>query len=611
MCGICGIVGPQERLARLPAMVAALHHRGPDDAGTYRDGVIALGHTRLSILDLSPAGHQPMHDASGRLTIVFNGEIYNYLELREELAGYPFRTQTDTEVILAAYKAWGVDCLRRFNGMWAFAIHDKEQDLLFCARDRIGVKPFFYARDRAAFLFASEIKALLAADVPRRPNHRIISDFLVDGHYDHTTATFFEGISQLAAGHYMIVRGTQVRIHQYWDLPERTAPVGLEEAKARIRELLEDAVRIRLRADVPVGVHLSAGLDSSTMVLFANKALERQGRLETFSMCFRERQFDEGRRIRQLLPLLRCSANFSYLTCAEASAMIEEVVRQQDQPFAGVPTIAYTKMDKLARQRQVLVMLEGQGSDELFAGYAYYQGPRIAALLKRMRLIAAARSLRRSAEGKGAITAARALLRSLRAQRRPIAQDGTVATRPACLRPDYVARHYRRPSLSPRSGSTLGGLLYRDLRHTKLPKILRMNDHASMHSGIEVRFPFLDYRLVEYAFSLPDDLKIHDGVQKFVLREMMAQVLPERIRTLPKIAVQTPQQQWMKGCLRSVVDSVISSESFAARGIFDVAKVREEFERYLADDREQNSFALWQWVSLELWFRAYIDAADA
>jgi asparagine synthase (glutamine-hydrolysing) len=420
MCGISGIWHLDNSRSISPSLIAqmtfTLRHRGPDDEGYLfvdtvtghhegrrgRDTVpelqmpdvrqgsekrydLAFGFRRLSIIDLSPAGHQPMGNADGSLWVVYNGEIYNYLELREELKarGHTFRTATDTEVILCAYEEWGEACLERFNGMWAFALWDGHRQQLFCARDRFGIKPFYYVWDGTTFAFASEIKALLQMpDITRRPNEPVIYDYLRYGHLDHSEETFFTGIKQFPPAHFLLLRPTrQFSLRRYWDLiPDRRAePLFTSDASyaERFYSLFEDAVRLRLRSDVPIGTCLSGGLDSSAIVCVANKLLLDENvidpdlvgeRQRTFSSCFDDRQYDERQYIQAVLALTGAEPNYTFPKGGELLDALTKLMWHQDEPFGSTSIYAQWRVMEKTAERGVKVLLDGQGGDELLAG---------------------------------------------------------------------------------------------------------------------------------------------------------------------------------------------------------------------------------------------------
>lgn len=623
MCGIAGIVGAAEGAAaegvagvrgRLAAMVAAQHHRGPDDQGLFvsGDGAVALGHNRLSILDLSPLGHQPMAGRDDASWIVFNGEIYNYLELRAALPGYPYRSRTDTEVILAAYERWGAACVERFVGMFAFALWDARRRRLFCARDRLGIKPFHYARQGTAWLFASEVKALLAAGLPAAPNLATWAAYLNSGFYDHGDDTFFAGVCTLPPGHTLtLTPGGSPVVRPYWDLPALAAePLALSDdaAAERLRALLADAVALRLRSDVPLGVNLSGGLDSASMMVTADRLLQAEGAVQTFTASFEDPRYDELDFADDVPRLTRWARHLQRLPEGAVWDVTAEALWHQEAPFGGIATLAYHHLHRLAREAGVTVLLEGQGVDEMLAGYDYFRPHHYLDLLEAGQGAALRRALR--ADGPAAPRTLAAMRRLRRGLPLQVYQDGTSHLRPHCVLPAVRALDPGEEGFPRPFATRLSNALYRDLRFTKLPRVLRMNDRLSMAFSRELREPFLDHRLVEFLFRLPGHHKIRDGQSKYVLRHAMNGRLPDAVRLAAKRGVVTPQREWLRTTLRPTVEALIASPSFARRGLFDAAAVQEAYRRFCAGEG-QNAFFVWQWVCTELWFRRFVDEAPA
>ena len=436
MCGIAGLVhvdGASVDIARLIQMTARLRHRGPDDEGyllgVFPDGIavpaagaetvaplnaslprvdaaltgerasLGFGHRRLSIIDCTPGGHQPMTDGSGALWLIYNGEIYNYVELRAELEGkgHVFRTRSDTEVILAAYAEWGTECLQHFNGMWAFCLWDRRRGQLFCARDRFGVKPFYYCSDGRSFAFASEIKALLTASgAPATANTAMAYDYLALDLLDHTAETLIAGIQQLPPGHFLILDGRgQVAVQRYYTLPFTTDDAPCDEpAIARLgvayRELLTDAVRLRLRTDVPLGSCLSGGLDSSSIVCAMSELLSTapsEAVQRTFTAAYDDPACDERRFARAIVDATGVHADYTFPQAAELWDEMLALTWHQDEPFSSTSMYAQWCVMRAARRHGVTVMLDGQGGDELFAGYTMYYPIFLKTLLRRGRLL--------------------------------------------------------------------------------------------------------------------------------------------------------------------------------------------------------------------------------
>ena len=386
MCGIAGIIGKIENREQLmQQMLNKQHHRGPDAQGSWQDDQIILGHNRLSIIDLHQSANQPMHSACGRYVIIFNGEIYNYKELKQQLLpGYDFKTQSDTEVILAAYKKWGKDCLHQLNGMFSFAIWDKEDKKLFVARDRFGVKPFYYAVSQGNLFFSSEIKTLWAAGIPKEKYLGVWAKYLAYGSYGLPNETFWKNIHQLSAGHYLAVEvakestfnATTIQPILWYDFVERikiTPQPELKELKEKYLSLLEEAIQLRFRADVPVGFNISGGLDSSTLLALVNQAFPTNKSIEAFTFYTGHPDYDELPWVQEMISLTGNPLNKCLLRSDEVPALIEEVSYYEDEPFGGFPSLAYSLIFKNAREKGILVLLDGQGMDEAWAGYDYYQ----------------------------------------------------------------------------------------------------------------------------------------------------------------------------------------------------------------------------------------------
>jgi asparagine synthase (glutamine-hydrolysing) len=673
MCGITGLVDSSGSggIAMIVPMTASLCHRGPDDEGylladsrTHRlmqcggpdsmPGVtgqlapvpqtkqdwqefdLALGHRRLSILDLSAAGHCPMPSADGQAWITYNGEVYNYVELGAELErlGYRFRSGSDAEVVVNAYVEWGPDCLRRFNGMWAFAIWDVHRRQVFCARDRFGIKPFHYYWDGRFLAFASEIKALLAhPDIPRRPNDGIIYDYLVLGSLDHTDETFFEGVRRLPASHYLLFDLDQGRleVRRWWDVEANAALNGSIRADDRelaveFRELLTDAVRLRLRSDVPIGTCLSGGLDSSSIVSLANRLMLEEGavprelvgeRQKTFSACFDDPAIDERPYIRQIIEHTQAESNQVFPQGkGRLWDEIEQLVWHQEEPFGSTGIYSQWNVMRLARQHGVTVLLDGQGGDELLAGYHHYLGPFLAQTMRARGLLSALQAGRAASATTGqsmVLLLGLWLYNSLpdRAQRLMLGlgnarfRSNPTVSPSAMLEPSF-ARRFRETWLmhgKHRGYDILAERLYQDVFVHSLPALLRYEDRNSMAFSLEARVPFLDHRLVECVFSLPATCRVRDGWTKWILRQAMEGILPEGIRwRRGKLGFATPEARWLRegsGWIRSLFNAgeVLSTPYLNARTIRRLQS--------LVDDGQADISGLWRVLNLELWLRVF------
>ena len=601
MCGIAGqfaLNGERADADLVGAMAERLLHRGPDGEGSFFSGPVGLAHRRLAIIDLSDEGRQPMANEDGSLQIVFNGEVYNYPELREELlaAGHRFATATDTEVILHAYEEWGRDCLARFNGMWAFALWDERRRELFCARDRLGVKPFYYTLAGGSFLFASEIKALLAHPAAgRRPNDRMLSTFLAWGVADHTGETMYEGVFQLPPAHFIVVSGGGAgEPHRYWDVvmndASRSAGIDDEAAAWEVRDLLTDAVRLRLRSDVPVGTCLSGGIDSSTVTALINVLLraERPGsvgnRQKTFSVCFGDPRFDESRHIDTVVAATGVASRRTTPATEGLWEDIERLLYLQDEPFASLSIYAQYCVMRLA-QSEVKVVLDGQGADEQLGGYIAYQMPYIRGLLRRGEILAALREGIGSARHHRSFFSWAARQSRVRSKRRGL------------LRGDAP------PVL--RYAGSLDEVLKREVTASNLPLLLHWEDRNSMAFSIEARVPFLDYRLVEYLAGLPLDQKVRGGVTKYVLRRAIRGLVPEAIRCrMDKMGFVTPEEAWMKDKLAPEILALFSSPEFSRRPYWDADQVLRNYREFL-DGKSAYSTEFWRIACAELWLRQF------
>ncbi len=610
MCGISGIIGKGWRLPDLLAMVKVQHHRGPDSDGTWisDDGRVGLGHNRLSIIDLSTSGSQPMEDSRSGRWIVLNGEIYNYIELKQELFDYPYRSATDTEVVLAAYDRWGEKCVDHFIGMFAFAIWDPRKNCLFCARDRLGIKPFHYVVNSNLFLFASEIKAILASGFKAEPNHRIWADYLVHGYFDHSDDTFFAGIKVLPPGCTLTVNDGEITICRYWDLADLTLDIvnaPEDEVVKEFRRLLNDSVRLRLRSDVPVGVNLSGGLDSASLLVTVDDIIDKDGEIQTFTAGYDDPQYDEKGFADSIITHSNWKRNYQRLAPVDVIKLADEVMWHQEAPFGGVSTIAYHYQHKLAKEMGVTVLLEGQGVDEMLAGYNYMRPYYLADLIHNRiwaELHANLRGLGKS--WKTELSQAKSILSN--GGWINVYQDGTNHLRPEGVSNDIADHGMVAPNFDSSYPDSLRRILFRDLRWTKLPRVLRMNDRLSMAFSRELREPYLDHRIVEYLFRLPGHLRIKNGLGKYLLRRTMTEKLPRQLCWSGKRAVVSPQREWFLGPLRSWVIELINSSEFANRGYFKVSEVKRLFDGYCKGDNS-NAFFIWQWINVELWHRQFIN----
>ena len=566
MCGIAGILSPFDREQDLEQMLNLQKHRGPDHTGRFRDnGFACLGHNRLSIIDLSEAANQPFTDNSGRYKLVFNGEIYNYLELREELKSiYEFRTQSDTEVLIAAYKHYGKNCLDKLNGMFSFAIWDTKEKSFFAARDRFGVKPFYYANNSEEFFFASEIKSLTGILKNIEPSLKVWANYFAYGSYGLPNQTFFQNIFQLPAGHFLIYKDGELKIEQWYNFVEHVQKVkvnnDLEKTKAEYFDLLKDSVYLRFRANVEVGFNISGGVDSSLLLALVNQYENREN-IKAFTFYTGNERYDELPWVEKMIsktknPLSKIRLDFNEVE--ELSKTISDI---QDEPFGGIPTLAYSKIFRQARRDNVLVLLDGQGMDEQWAGYDYYGSDPTATI-----------------QGQ---------------------KENFSPFKINCLSRDLL-KIAEKPVYPEPFDNQLQNLQYRDLFYTKIPRALRFNDRISMAAGTELREPFLDYRLVEFAFAQPEQFKIKGSVHKYLLRELVKELVPSDISYAPKRPLQTPQREWLGDELNIWVEAQLKKLTESQYSYwFELDEMHKEWRKYKEGER-QSSFHIWQLVNAGL-----------
>ena len=561
MCGIAGILGENAKSNIIDNMLMVQHHRGPDYKGKWLEDGVALGHNRLSIIDLSNSANQPFSDNTKRYTIVFNGEIYNYIELRKKLkSSYKFQTSSDTEVLLAAFIFWGKDCLKHLNGMFSFAIYDNKSKSLFAARDRFGVKPFFYHKSNNSFYFSSEIKAIHAAGIKKKPNEEIWASYFAYGSYGMPDETFWEEIHQLPGGHYLELKNRTLSISKWYVFEEEVKKfdekIPFNDVKEKYAALLKNSIELRFRADVSVGFNISGGLDSSTLLVFVNQ-MEGKENINAYTFYTGHKDYDELFWVKEMINTTQNPLNKVLLTVDHFTKEIDFLTHIQDEPCGGIPTIAYSKIFKEARKDDVIVLLDGQGMDEQWAGYDYY-------LKKNDQLIQGM---------KGS----------------PFKKN--------VLSKEFLSKA-KKPYYPTPFENELLNKQYRDLFYTKIPRALRFNDRVSMAYSTELREPFLDYRLVEYAFAQPYEYKIKNGIQKYLLRELVSEYLDDSITNSPKRPLQTPQREWLGNELSGYVESKIKNlKDSDFSSWFDINEMSNEWQKYKDGDND-SSFHIWQWISL-------------
>jgi asparagine synthase (glutamine-hydrolysing) len=629
MCGIAGIVsvdGFDPR--RLVAMTQMIRYRGPSGYGfAYMNPgtnanpeihhndenlpalkpTVGLGNRRLAILDVSAAGNQPMVTEGGASCVTYNGEIYNYKELRQELEqlGHLFRTGTDTEVLLHSYQQWGEECLKRFNGMWSFALWDSAKQVLFCARDRFGVKPFYFAVTDGTFYFASEMKQILmASGMKRKANAEVVAYFLEWGLQDHLEETFFKGICQLQGGHSLTLKLATVlrpEISRYWTL-ETGPELEAEEASAteEFRERFLDAVKLRLRSDVPVGVCLSGGLDSSSILCQA-KIVSPQTKFQTFSACFEDVAIDEREYISAAMQAAQVEGHWSFPQGIAFWKQADAIAYHQDAPIGGTSVFAQWKVMESAQQHGIPVVLGGQGGDEALCGYQKYYLFHLWHLLRHVSPLFFSESVSWARNGTNSFWTMGSVSRYFPGMLR---KQYSLTERLASTR---LQKTVQGVTSMMGAGVSIAERQKTDILQSSLPTLLRHEDRNSMAHSVESRLPFLDYRLVEFAVRCPSSLKLRDGWTKWILREALKDTLPEKIRLRKtKLGFNVPERNWLLLGLRNGRRHLWQTSNLRMAEFLDPRKFTDECKRYVSE--APNALApelMFRALSLEMWARVH------
>jgi asparagine synthase (glutamine-hydrolysing) len=608
-------------------MCAAIVHRGPDDEGIYAQGRVGLGVRRLSIIDLA-TGHQPISNEDGTLWIAFNGEIYNHLTLREQLIarGHRYRTNSDTETIIHLYEEYGRDCVNYLRGMFAFAIWDARQRSLFVARDRLGIKPLYYRLTRECFIFGSEIKAILAhPEVEPEFNREILPEYLAFG-YLSGPETFFSGVRKLMPGHSLELEETgELRIQQYWDLPQTSDSTRHSESYyvEGYRDLLEQAVSSHLMSDVPLGVFLSGGLDSSAVAALTTKI--GRAPVETFSVGYAEQSYSELLHARQVASHLNSIHHEVTISTDEFVNALPKLIWHEDEPIVWPSSVALYFVARLARER-VTVVLTGEGSDETLAGYTRYAFTLKNAAVDRIYRRLTPQILRRGI--RDSISDSRLISATVRRKlaHTCLARDGDSWSSfyfdnffsafsqndQAELLTDDLTRSFADGDAyrnvmevwNHSSGDLLHRLLFSDVK-TYLVEVLMKQDNMSMAASVESRVPFLDHALVEFAMSIPLELQVSGLTGKRILKKAVTDLLPSSIVNQPKLGFPTPWSIWLGPQLDAIRNPLLEPRSIN-RGLFKHAAVERLFHEHRARHRD-HSDRIWRLLNLELWFRVCVE----
>jgi len=627
MCGICGkinINNPASPVTEglIRSMCGVLKHRGPDDSGIYINGAVGLGHSRLSIIDLSPAGRQPMSNEDNTLWLVLNGEIYNFIELRKglEAKGHKFKSHTDTEVILHLYEEKGVDCLKDLRGMFAFALWDEKRKSLFLARDRVGKKPLCYANVNGSFLFASEMKSILQdPDVKADVDLRMIPYYLTYG-YTPSPCTMFKGIKKLQPAHYLLYQKGNIEIKRYWQLDfSKKTVLDEKECAAQVLVHLEEAVKVRLISDVPLGAFLSGGIDSSAVVAMMARNMSKP--VKTFSVGFEEASHSELSFARIVAKAFGTDHR-EYIVKPDAMHILPKLIWHYNEPYADSSALPSFYVAKMTRQ-DVTVALNGDGGDENFAGYIRYMATRVSEKVPHGISKAMAFAFRNG------------LNNTMRSNRlfSKIIRFASVASQPTreryynwiiifrdrekeFLYTDSFKKmlQHENPPFSYMNGlfeacaglEVVDSLLYADINSYLPEDLLVKMDIASMANSLEARSPFLDHKFMEFCVSVPSGLKIKRGVLKYILKKSLNGILPYEILRRGKMGFGVPIDNWFRKELKNYCYEILLSDKCVRRGFF-----RKEYVKKILDDQSQyksnSGDKIWALLNLELWHRIFID----
>jgi asparagine synthase (glutamine-hydrolysing) len=622
MCGICGVVSFQPNTTVDPSVLKrmndSIRHRGPDDDGYYQDAQASLAMRRLSIIDLY-TGQQPISNETGDVWVVYNGEIYNFKDVRAELErrGHTFKTQTDTEVIVHAYEEYGDECVKHFNGMFAISLWDARKCRLFLARDRVGIKPLYYWADQTKLVFASELKALiLHPDVPRQTNLTALDLFLTL-EYVPAPYTIYEGVFKLLPGHTLTVQDGQVKINQYWDVPYQPVSQSEAECAEALSVLINDATRIRLISDVPLGAFLSGGIDSSTIVGYMSQNMSEP--VQTFSIGFEDDTYDEVPYANAVAKHFGTNHHVEVLK-PDIVSLVEQLVPHHDEPFADTSIFPTYLVSKLASQK-VKVVLSGDGGDELFAGYDTYIAEKLNRYYGLLPRALRQRVLPKYAEWLPPQPAKKGFINKVKRMVEGGALDPSLQhTRwmmflnsaeknslyrsdlRAMLNDDVTADYFGGYFEKANRFDNLAQQQYVDIKTYLADDILTKVDRMSMAVSIEARVPLLDYRVVEFAMNLPSHMKLNGSRTKSILRNAVKSLVPDLVLEKPKQGFSIPMKHWLRTSLKPLMLDLLSKDTLHKHGYFDHQVVSKWIREHL-NERANHSHRLWPLMVFELWCR--------
>jgi asparagine synthase (glutamine-hydrolysing) len=614
MCGICGIIDFKNNFtddAVVKRMMQSIKHRGPDGEGSFINSNVALGHVRLSIIDLSVEANQPMFSDDGNLIIVFNGEIYNFNELKSQLIlKYKFKTHSDTEVIVNAYREWGEECLHRLNGMFSFVIFDINQGTIFAARDRFGIKPFYYSYNKDYFIFGSEIKAILnSGKTGAELNESMLYDFIIFNRTDHSVDTCFKNICNLRPGHKLClnIKTGYLNIEQWYFMPEiKKAENSFEFYKKTLLEKLIDSIKLHLVSDVPVGAALSGGLDSSSIVALMRNQMAIKKPLYTFSAVYDKTwEKDETKYIEELAKNLKIVTNYTYPTAKQLISELDKLIYHQEEPFASASLFASWCVYGEAKNKKIKVLLNGQGVDEVFA-YDYMAAFYFNELVRNFKIGHLFRELylfrKKQAFGKRFTFMLFAFLLLPK-----FLKNIAISTTQPIITKSFFDKYKEKSNFFHTffNSKSLNENVKNHLLH-KLHHLLRVEDKNSMTFSVEGRVPYLEYRLVEFSLNIPSNFKVHNGEVKYILKQSMKKLLPEKIfKRNDKIGYETPMDKWLREQeFVQLIDNMLYAPNQPMDKYLNITYIKDKWKKHKTG-KENNGQVLWKYLYLTRWFNMF------
>ncbi|MFH1657162.1 MAG: asparagine synthase (glutamine-hydrolyzing) [bacterium] len=596
MCGIGGIINLDQKPVNrknIERMMELVDYRGPDDEGYFIDKNIALGHRRLSIVDLSSAGHQPMQNKTGTLCIVYNGEIYNYLELKGELEekGHRFKSKTDTEVIIHAYEEWKESCFKKFNGDWAIAIADLADKKVILSRDRFSVKPLYYATLNKSFYFASEIKQILPFLEKKEPNQDVLFKYLKQGLIDFNQETFYKGIYKVKPRHNLIIDliNGEMEEREYWDYSTQGIEIGEDEAVEKFRELFINSVKIRLRSDVPIGILLSGGLDSSSISVIASELSSNQ--ISCFSVVSKDKKYSEEQFIDILKDKKHLKVQKLFLDSKTVWNNLEKISARRDEPFGGLSAVVQNQMlELIKKETNIKVLLSGQGGDEILCGYRKFFFLYLQEEMKKGHVFSVFENTFSSLIGRTALwhfslAEAKRYIPFFQKYNDPVDDILKIGGE---LEQLWQFKNLRKRQII-------------DIDKYSVPALTHYEDRNSMQHSLEIRLPFLDYRLVDFVLSLPYSLKIKNGWTKYLLRKSIAELPKEITWRKDKQGFISPEEKWLKHDFRDKIVNLFKESHLDKMGLIDKNSFLKVYEMFLRGDRRIWYIDISRFLIAELW----------